>query len=93
MFSCAVISPLHADGLECLKAASLWKILKKIPPREADSQAVMIARVLRRQGSNFPLKLILYRTGLEKTHISTAWLSEVRSQPNAPFFEFPEFFF
>ena len=78
MSSCAMISPLHTDGLECLKAASLLAILKKKSPRGADSQAVMMAWVLlHRQDSNLPLgKLILHRTGLEKTHPSTARLSE-----------------
>lgn len=77
MSSCAMISPLHTDGLECLKAASLLAILKKKSSRGADSQAVMMAWVLHRQDSNLPLgKLILHRTGLEKPHPSTAWLSE-----------------
>lgn len=79
MSSCA-ISPLHADGLECLEAASLLVILKKKSPRGSDSQAVMMAWVLCRQDCNLPLsRLILHRTDLEKTYPSTAWLSQAQS--------------
>lgn len=54
MSSCAVISPLHTGGLEQLKALSLLTILKKEKsPRGADSQALLMAGVLRGQRLQF----------------------------------------